>query len=232
MAKRARVPQEVQTAVLIECLRRCALCFALNGRAGIREGQIAHADRDSSNNDPKNLVWLCLSHHNAYDRRPAQAKGYTQAELLAHRAALIDYLATLPAAWADSSRAIVKRRARRIALSPEVYERKIQIYRAVRGLILKASQKATIEWPELFEFNTATDEAIFLFGSDVDEYLKELHRKSIELHTTREELRIPGFGARPGEDRQETVRMNTNAMKWFTSQLDVARELFSRYIYL
>src|ERR1700676_586218 len=101
MASRTRVPQDIVDQVLIQCRRRCSLCFGLDGRAGVREGEIAHADRDNANNALANLVWLCLRHHNAYDRQARQSRGFTKQELLAHRAALVEYLAALPVAWAD-----------------------------------------------------------------------------------------------------------------------------------
>jgi hypothetical protein len=188
-------------------------------------------DFANGTNRPENLVWLCLRHHNAYDRQARQAKGFTQHELLAHRAALLEYLQALPAPWADA-RTPIKLSSRRRPLPSDVYDRKIPIYRAVRDLIIKAAQNATIEWPELFAFNRATDEAIFMFGIDVDEYLKELHRKCIELHTTHVELSSPSFGMQPGQDRAQTASDNAAVLLWFTKQLDVARQLFSRYLYI
>jgi hypothetical protein len=50
--------------------------------------------------------------------------------------------------------------------------------------VIKAAQKGTIEWAELFEFDTATDEAIFLFGADVEAFLDQLRQRCIMLHTT------------------------------------------------
>jgi hypothetical protein len=129
MASRKHVAQDIVDQVLIQCRRRCALCFGLEGRAGIRDGQVAHADRDNGNNRPENLVWLCLRHHNAYDRQARQSKGFTQQELLAHRAALLEYLQALPAEWADA-RTPIKLSSRRRPLPSDVYDRKILIYRA------------------------------------------------------------------------------------------------------
>jgi hypothetical protein len=156
---RKQVPNDIVDQVLIQCRRRYALCFGLDGRTGVKEGQIAHADRDNANNRAENLVWLCLHHHEMYDRRSQQSRRFTERELLTHRAALLEYLKALPAAWADSP---IKLPSRRRALQSDVYDRKILIYRNARDLIIKAAQNGTIEWPELFAFNKATDEAIFM----------------------------------------------------------------------
>ena len=114
----------------------------------------------------------------------------------------------------------------------EVYDRKIAIYRIVRELIIKATQKGTIEWAELFAFNTATDEAIFMFGADIEAYLKELHHKCTQLHMTHVQLSSPVFGTRPCEDLAQTIQANTSVLLWFTEQLEPLRQLFSRYIYI
>jgi hypothetical protein len=55
---------------------------------GIKDGQIAHVDRDASNSRIENLAFLCLQHHDQYDTRRSQSKGFTEAELLHYRANL------------------------------------------------------------------------------------------------------------------------------------------------
>jgi len=85
---RASIPEAVQTAVLLRSRRRCCLCFGLNRDTGMKNGQIAHIDRDHANATEDNLVFLCLEHHDAYDSRPSQRKGFTRAEVKAYRAEL------------------------------------------------------------------------------------------------------------------------------------------------
>jgi hypothetical protein len=71
--------------------RRCALCFGLAHDLGVKPGQIAHIDQDPANNDPGNLVWLCLEHHDQYDSRTSQSKGLTADEVKHHRADLYSF---------------------------------------------------------------------------------------------------------------------------------------------
>ena len=90
MAKsRPKIPTEVETAVLTETRRRCCLCVYLDGDRSRQEVQIAHIDRDRSNNKPANLVALCLRHHNDYDTIRSQSKGITKHELIAYRDCLV-----------------------------------------------------------------------------------------------------------------------------------------------
>ena len=85
MSHRKGVPLQTMTNILLKCRRRCCLCFFLHGDADVKEGQIAHIDRNPSNNEERNLVFLCLSHHNEYDSRPSQSKGMTDMELRHYR---------------------------------------------------------------------------------------------------------------------------------------------------
>ena len=61
------------------------MCFALSKDFEQKAGQIAHLDQDATNDSPANLAWLCLPHHDEYDSRTSQSKGYTEAEVKQYR---------------------------------------------------------------------------------------------------------------------------------------------------
>jgi hypothetical protein len=85
MKRRKAIPSQIESEVLIQSRRRCSLCFGLNKNQEEKSGQIAHIDQNSSNNSFSNLVFLCLNHHDAYDSRPSQSKGYTEIEIKHYR---------------------------------------------------------------------------------------------------------------------------------------------------
>lgn len=89
---RSRPAQSVRVEVLIASRRRCALCFGLNGDLEIKQGQIAHLDRDRNNNHPENLCFLCLPHHDTYDSRPSQSARFTPEEAKRYREELYETL--------------------------------------------------------------------------------------------------------------------------------------------
>lgn len=89
---RAHTPKSVETDLLTASRRRFALCFGLNGLSRPRPGQIAHVDRDASNSALQNLAWLCLEHHDEYDSRRSQSKGFTPDELRRYRDELYAFL--------------------------------------------------------------------------------------------------------------------------------------------
>jgi len=86
MAKRRPpIPTKVQTELLTQCRRRCCLCFGLKADIEVKEGQIAHLDRNPSNNRLENLAWLCLHHHDQYDSIRRQTKRLTLEEVKLYR---------------------------------------------------------------------------------------------------------------------------------------------------
>ena len=85
MGKRRRVPKDVEDDIIINCRRRCCICYGLYHDIGVKEGQIAHLDRDSTNSDKDNLAFLCFEHHNQFDSKTSQGKGYSKGEVACYR---------------------------------------------------------------------------------------------------------------------------------------------------
>jgi hypothetical protein len=78
---------------MVRARRRCCICFHLDSDLSVKELQIAHLDRDRTNNTPQNLVGLCLPHHDAYDSRRRQTRNFTAGEVRIYRDALDAILA-------------------------------------------------------------------------------------------------------------------------------------------
>jgi hypothetical protein len=111
MGTRKRTSTEVERAVLTRSLRRCCICFVLNGIDKQRRGQIAHLDHDRSHSDFENLAFLCLNHHDEYDGNTSQSKGLTVEEVRAYRDQLYSFneSRTVDARLKRADDAIIKR---------------------------------------------------------------------------------------------------------------------------
>lgn len=108
MTARATIPPEVIADVLVASRRRCCVCFALSNDGEEKKGQVAHLDRDASNNSRKNLVFLCFDHHDQYDSRTSQSKGLTVEEVRRYRVQLDRFVAqSLPLSDFDVARALL-----------------------------------------------------------------------------------------------------------------------------
>jgi hypothetical protein len=90
MSNRPKIPPQIEAAVLVKSGRRCCLCFGLHHDLTIKRGQIAHVDRNRTNNDEKNLAFLCFDHHDEYDSTTRQSKGLTQLEVVTYRQRLYE----------------------------------------------------------------------------------------------------------------------------------------------
>lgn len=80
MADRKAIPEEIQANVIDNSLARCAICYGTGlftdpvyPKPGF---QIAHIDKNASNNREDNLALLCIPCHSLYDSTFRQAKNY------------------------------------------------------------------------------------------------------------------------------------------------------------
>lgn len=78
---RKKIPTKTETQVLTQSRRRCCICYGLNKDVKIKQGQIAHINKDRTDNRLDNLVFLCLSHHDQYDSTTSQSKNLTKNEI-------------------------------------------------------------------------------------------------------------------------------------------------------
>lgn len=68
----------------------------MTGRDEVRKGQIAHLNHDPSDSRFQNLVFLCFEHHDEYDSRTGQSKGFTAEEVREYRDRLYSRNGALP----------------------------------------------------------------------------------------------------------------------------------------
>ena len=92
MARRKKIPENTGAQVLTGCRRRCCICWAIRQDVSEKKGQIAHLDRDPSNHALDNLAFLCLEHHDQYDSKTSQSKGFTIEEVKRYRDQLLKTL--------------------------------------------------------------------------------------------------------------------------------------------
>src|SRR5687768_9795451 len=97
---RKPIPKKVEAEVLIRCKRRCAVCYGLKLDTSIQKGQIAHIDKNPSNNSIDNLVFLCFDHHDEYDSRTSQSKSLTAGEICHFKDELVSNIART---WKESN---------------------------------------------------------------------------------------------------------------------------------
>ena len=132
MAARAPIPPEVIADVLVASRRRCCICYAISNDVGEKKGQVAHIDRNASNNARENLVFLCFDHHDQYDSRTSQSKGLTVEEITQYRAQLDRFIVqSFPRSGKDIVRALLASLDRPAFRTPFRQESSLPRFRAV-----------------------------------------------------------------------------------------------------
>jgi hypothetical protein len=91
------------------------------------------------------------------------------------------------------------------------------VYNAVGKLISLIIRDANVELRDVFEFEAETRNSLFLFGRDVLDYVEEVRKKAINIHTMN----------RQGHPQPED---ETELLLWFTNQLVGASLKFARYM--
>jgi hypothetical protein len=216
-------PREVQIAVLLDSKHRCALCFGLHYDFDVKKGQIAHIDRDSSNSTLENAAWLCLEHHDEYDTKPSQTKGFMPEELQAHKHALLEVM-TDPSAFAYGSAHLRTRKGKGVSL--EVHDRRVPTYRKATEFIRLVLKGGRLEIVPILQFAADTDEALFLFDDKIAEYLRLLFKQALKLQVTSLSTHSPEQRTR------ELVDQEVGLLAWFVDQLDETRNRFAPYLRL
>lgn len=115
----------------------------------------------------------------------------------------------------------------------ERYERRLKIYREVREILILVVRSTHPDVKDLQAFRLATAEADFIYGDDVQKYIKEIFKKGVQLCSAKQEHRDATMAPHPPTCDHAAVvdRMHT-ALEWFNAQLDYdyARELFRPYL--
>ncbi|MDD4870596.1 MAG: hypothetical protein PHR77_08545 [Kiritimatiellae bacterium] len=226
---RQKAPQQIELQILLRSRRRCAMCFGLEGSTAEVKGQIAHLDRNPDNNDPDNLEYLCLRHHDAYDSKHTQAKNYTPEEVKHFRSLLQKYLETELIGPSTESMKAKKHGTRRPTrqsgkVAPAIYDRRVPIYLATRDLLISMIQKGRAPLDEVGKFAKATDEALFICGPDIASYLDDFYRKAVALEFATIRLDSENLS---DDERAKVIKDKYELFLWIGHEMPRMKERFA-----
>jgi hypothetical protein len=222
---RRSFPREVETAVLVRSVRRCALCFGFHGDLRKKSGQLAHVDRNPANSALENAAFLCTVHHDEYDSIPSQTKRITPDELIAYREALYEAVKTPGVLREIESKRINRsRRGRTAGIVLEVYDRRIPIYKATVEFLRSVNADLRPDLQAVVKFGRDTDEALFLFDETIVSYLSEIATKAFRLRAASQALQH----AFTESASQEVLELSI----WFHHQFAETRRIFAPFLRL
>jgi hypothetical protein len=99
-----------------------------------------------------------------------------------------------------------------------LFERRLKIFDATTKLFGEITREARVDLGQLFTFLRETRECELLFGHEIKEYLDEVYKKGVDLHTRRP------------DGRPEDIEPETQLLIWFADQFPVATQKFLKYL--
>ena len=214
--------------------RRCPLCLGLDGDSRRKQGQIAHLDRDPSNDEPGNLQFLCMPHHDEYDTTTSQSKGMTEGEVRFYTSLLDAYVETLRMeAWPDAAVARDKPARRQGSIgrcSVAVYHMRLPLYKVVARFMNQITAKANVSLAELLEFAKATPEVLFLFDESTDAFVQEIYSKAVHLRSVG--LRLEHLRSTHQPFPDGLTDTDDELLTWFSGSVETWRVHVRPYLHL
>ncbi len=115
--------------------------------------------------------------------------------------------------------------AARNKLRLDLFDRRYKVFDATREFILYVVSHADVDdthfdymhfdYTHIFEWNTATSDAEFLFDADVVRLLDEIRKQALTIRTSRMRLRRSPVG----EERNHQAQILHDAIKWLATKL-------------
>lgn len=114
----------------------------------------------------------------------------------------------------------------------EAYDRRILVYRTVRQFIRDVCADLNPGIQLILKFAWDTDEALFLFDTDLADYLETIFKNALRLHTTA--VIKDRMLTRPDEsDNYEAIiKEDSELSLWFTAQPAEIRTRFAPFLRL
>lgn len=108
----------------------------------------------------------------------------------------------------------------------DLFEKRFAVYKGIQVFLTYILINAKFEMAELFKFRANTQDAIFLFGEDVTNYISLVDKKALEFWSLSEELE----GLPIGEERSKACKEKTCLLKWLIDELPQLKDIFSPYL--
>ena len=110
----------------------------------------------------------------------------------------------------------------------DLFDRRHSVFRGAIAFVFHAIDKGSIALSELWKFDAATADAVFLFDEDIPAYLADLRRRAIRLYTINEE---GGDVARLPPDNADALYSELKGLlDWFAQQVDDLPRHFQPYL--
>ncbi len=113
-------------------------------------------------------------------------------------------------------------------LKLELYEKRYRIFNETKKVLFKINQDAQIGLDELWDFMFNTNDRVFLFNSEINEFILEIKSKAIEInHSTK---RFQDLNKLPLNSKNDLIEKYALQTKWFTHEHNNIENRFFKYL--
>jgi len=108
-------------------------------------------------------------------------------------------------------------------LQNELFNRRIDLYEKITSYIANILTRGSVENGADTQFLRNTKQAVFVFGKDIEEFVNEIYKKSLDLNLVNAQVQ-------PIQD--EHLSKQRCIKKWFENELNNAQKRFIKYLKL
>lgn len=116
-------------------------------------------------------------------------------------------------------------------LNLDLYDRRFKVFDATRKYISDVFTSDNLP-RRTTEFNIETADTVFLFGSEIEEYIERLRRRGVGLHAAQGQLRLMDERGQVGEQRNALVDRVSDIEEGFANEYRNLIAAFKPYLRL
>lgn len=110
----------------------------------------------------------------------------------------------------------------------DLFDRRYKVYEAARKFIaITTMETPNFDDSHLLEFNDRTSSAVFLFKSDIVDYLSDIRKRAVTMRMHYELYQPTGTSE---NERVKHINSEQEEKDWLFSQLAVMPKIFSPYL--
>lgn len=111
----------------------------------------------------------------------------------------------------------------------ELYEKRLEAFVALKKYLSNILTNAKVENQALVDFKWKFEEHYFLYEKDIQDYVKNIYDKSLEL--SRIQRKLFGYNSVPvGTERNALAEEESRLLEWLTDQLSESKIKFDKYL--
>jgi hypothetical protein len=113
-----------------------------------------------------------------------------------------------------------------LVLGLDLFEKRFSVYKGVQRFLTHILTEGRLELDKLFEFRRDTQDAIFLFGDEIPEYLTRIDRKALNMQTKAKQYEnLP-----TGEERSRLCKEESTLLMELLDELPRLKDVFAPYL--